>query len=295
MLAIVAGFVGVLLVMHPGIGTVHWAMLLALVATLGLRALQSRHALSRRLRPAGGDADLYAARRASWCWRRSPSPSGIWPADAWPWLLLASLGFWGGLGHWLLILAHRSAPAAGAGAVHLSRADLDVGAGLPRVRRRADAGGRCAAPPSSSCRASISWRASASMLGDAKRPARLRHRLAVIQARRHGAALGRPSRPGWPSLLRMTPGPRTTSLLGSRVAAATSSAKARSARRNRLARAGHQLLIELDIGVAQQHGAERLARLHQMMQISALVLRGGTGALRIERRWRRRHSGRCAD
>ena len=35
MLAIVAGFLGVLLVMHPGIGTVHWAMLLALVATLG--------------------------------------------------------------------------------------------------------------------------------------------------------------------------------------------------------------------------------------------------------------------
>ena len=48
MLAIVAGFVGVLLVMHPGIGTVHWAMLIALVATLRLRALQPRHALSRR-------------------------------------------------------------------------------------------------------------------------------------------------------------------------------------------------------------------------------------------------------
>jgi drug/metabolite transporter (DMT)-like permease len=27
-------------------------------------------------------------------------------------LLLASLGFWGGLGHWLLILAHRIAPAS---------------------------------------------------------------------------------------------------------------------------------------------------------------------------------------
>jgi drug/metabolite transporter (DMT)-like permease len=26
--------------------------------------------------------------------------------------LFASLGFWGGLGHWLLILAHRSAPAS---------------------------------------------------------------------------------------------------------------------------------------------------------------------------------------
>jgi drug/metabolite transporter (DMT)-like permease len=35
MLAIAAGFAGVLLVMHPGIGTVHWAFLLALGATLG--------------------------------------------------------------------------------------------------------------------------------------------------------------------------------------------------------------------------------------------------------------------
>ena len=35
MLAIIAGFFGVLLVMHPGIGSVHWAMLIALVATLG--------------------------------------------------------------------------------------------------------------------------------------------------------------------------------------------------------------------------------------------------------------------
>ena len=30
-----AGFLGVLLVMHPGFGTVHWAMLLVLVATFG--------------------------------------------------------------------------------------------------------------------------------------------------------------------------------------------------------------------------------------------------------------------
>jgi drug/metabolite transporter (DMT)-like permease len=34
-----------------------------------------------------------------------------WPQDALVWLLFASLGFWGGLGHWLLILAHRHAPA----------------------------------------------------------------------------------------------------------------------------------------------------------------------------------------
>jgi len=35
MLAVVAGFLGVLLVIHPGFGTLHWAMLLALVATFG--------------------------------------------------------------------------------------------------------------------------------------------------------------------------------------------------------------------------------------------------------------------
>ena len=35
MVAIIAGFLGVLLVMHPGIGTLHWAMLMALVATFG--------------------------------------------------------------------------------------------------------------------------------------------------------------------------------------------------------------------------------------------------------------------
>ena len=77
MLAIVAGFIGVLLVMHPGIGTVHWAMLLALRRDLRLCALQPRHALSRRLRSARGDADLYAARRGA-------DPRAVRPG-AWHW------------------------------------------------------------------------------------------------------------------------------------------------------------------------------------------------------------------
>jgi drug/metabolite transporter (DMT)-like permease len=33
------------------------------------------------------------------------------PDQWWVWLLFASLGFWGGLGHWIIILAHRLAPA----------------------------------------------------------------------------------------------------------------------------------------------------------------------------------------
>jgi drug/metabolite transporter (DMT)-like permease len=110
MLAIVTGFFGVLLVMHPGIGTVHWAMLLALVATLGYAFynLATRYLaafdppeVTQTYTPLAGVLILAPFALSVW----------HWPESAGQWLLLASLGFWGGLGHWLLILAHRSAPA----------------------------------------------------------------------------------------------------------------------------------------------------------------------------------------
>jgi drug/metabolite transporter (DMT)-like permease len=111
LLAIVAGFVGVLLVMHPGIGTVHWAMLIALVATIGyaLYNLATRYLaafdppeVTQTYTPLAGVLILAPFALSAW----------HWPESAGQWLLLASLGFWGGLGHWLLILAHRGAPAA---------------------------------------------------------------------------------------------------------------------------------------------------------------------------------------
>ncbi len=110
MLAIVAGFFGVLLVMHPGIGTVHWAMLLALIATFGyaLYNLATRYlaafdppSVTQTYTPLAGVLILAPFALGAW----------DWPEDIGQWVLLASLGFWGGLGHWLLILAHRSAPA----------------------------------------------------------------------------------------------------------------------------------------------------------------------------------------
>ena len=110
MLAILAGFLGVLVVMHPGIGTVHWAMLLALVATFGYSFynLATRYLaafdppeVTQTYTPLAGVLILAPFALNVWHW-----PDGVGQ-----WLLLASLGFWGGLGHWLLILAHRSAPA----------------------------------------------------------------------------------------------------------------------------------------------------------------------------------------
>ena len=110
MLAIIVGFFGVLIVMHPGIGTVHWAMLLALVATFGyaLYNLATRYlaafdpaSVTQTYTPLAGVLILAPFAFTAW---HSPTSLGQW-------LLLASLGFWGGLGHWLLILAHRAAPA----------------------------------------------------------------------------------------------------------------------------------------------------------------------------------------
>jgi drug/metabolite transporter (DMT)-like permease len=110
MLAIIAGFFGVLLVMHPGICSVHWAMLIALVATLGYAVynIATRYlaafdpaTVTQTYTPLAGVIVLAAPALAAW----------QWPTDGFQTLLLASLGFWGGLGHWFLILAHREAPA----------------------------------------------------------------------------------------------------------------------------------------------------------------------------------------
>jgi drug/metabolite transporter (DMT)-like permease len=109
--AIIAGFIGVLLVMHPGFGTLHWAMLISLVATFGyaLYNLSTRYLaafdppeVTQTYTPLAGAVVLMPFALSAWQWPQSP---GVW-------VLFASLGFWGGLGHWLLILAHRHAPAS---------------------------------------------------------------------------------------------------------------------------------------------------------------------------------------
>ncbi len=111
MLAIVAGFAGVLVVMHPGLGEVHWAMLLVLAATVGyaLYNVATRYlaafdppAVTQTYTPLVGVLVM------------TPFGLAVWqsPEEWWMWVLFATLGFWGGLGHWFLILAHRMAPAA---------------------------------------------------------------------------------------------------------------------------------------------------------------------------------------
>jgi len=109
-LAICTGFIGVLFVVRPGFGGVHWAIMFSFAAV----TLYALYNIATR----------FLARHDTWRTTMvySPlagvlgmAPFGIaawqWPESALVWLLLLSLGVWGGAGHWLLILAHRHTPS----------------------------------------------------------------------------------------------------------------------------------------------------------------------------------------
>lgn len=108
--AIIAGFVGVLVIVRPGSADFHPAMLLSLVnATLyAFFNLTTRHLAAYdppetiQYLPAVF-ASVLLAPFALAAWQ--------WPAGWLEWTLLVLLGVFGGLGHYLLALAHRYAPA----------------------------------------------------------------------------------------------------------------------------------------------------------------------------------------
>lgn len=111
LVAIMVGFCGILVVVRPGYTAFDPAMLVSGLAMLcyAIFMLLTRY-LSRFDPPevtifysmlAGG---LVMAPFAIAEW--------IWPADAFTWMLLLSMGLWGGLGHYIFILAYRHAPAS---------------------------------------------------------------------------------------------------------------------------------------------------------------------------------------
>ena len=110
LLAILSGFLGVLIVTRPGFGGIHWAVIYAFGAMVcyALYNIHTRYmAAHDSLRvtlfytPIAGT--LIAAPFAFAVWQ--------WPQDWLIWGLFALIGFTGALGHWLLILAFKYAPA----------------------------------------------------------------------------------------------------------------------------------------------------------------------------------------
>lgn len=111
MAAIVVGFVGVLVITRPGIGGMHPA---ALFSVAGVCCYALYNLLTRKL------AGIDSSQTTMW-WSglaglalMTPTLPFVWTPPGSPaiWGLLVLVGLAGTLGHWLLILAHKRAPAA---------------------------------------------------------------------------------------------------------------------------------------------------------------------------------------
>lgn len=110
MMAVMVGFSGVLLVLRPGFGGIHWAASFSFLATLSyaLYSIATRYLarydttmVTQVYSPLAGLVAMTPLALSAW----------VWPQSWTTWALMISLGLWGGIGHFLLILAHRRAPA----------------------------------------------------------------------------------------------------------------------------------------------------------------------------------------
>lgn len=111
MIAILTGFLGILIVVRPGIADVHPAIL----ASLASMTFYSLFMITTR-KLSGIDPPMTTL----FCSMIVGTVGGaffalpvwVWPTDIWQWLQLASLGALGGLGHYILIFAYQHAPAS---------------------------------------------------------------------------------------------------------------------------------------------------------------------------------------
>ena len=110
-IAMLVGFLGILIVARPWTGHLHWAVLLALGAALCgalyailTRRLAGRDSTNTQQFYVGFVAMLGVAPLAFAAW--------TWPVDTASWLAFGLIGFFGWGGHQLLTIAHRYAPAS---------------------------------------------------------------------------------------------------------------------------------------------------------------------------------------
>jgi drug/metabolite transporter (DMT)-like permease len=107
-LAIMVGFVGVLVVIRPGFGMMHWGMLLS----LGSAGCGSIYATLTRIvsRDDSAGTSLAYAGLAGFVGLSLVMPFVWQPVSSHVWMLFFALGISGGLGHYLMIKAFGAAP-----------------------------------------------------------------------------------------------------------------------------------------------------------------------------------------
>ena len=110
-IAIAVGFAGIVVAIRPGAGQVHPAVLLSLAGMLCYAVFSL---VTRFLAPFDrAEVTLfYSLLAGSIVMAPFALLEWVWPAGPLAWALLISMGFYGGLGPYLFILAHRHAPAS---------------------------------------------------------------------------------------------------------------------------------------------------------------------------------------
>jgi drug/metabolite transporter (DMT)-like permease len=110
-IAIAIGFAGILVALRPGFTSVHYAFGFSLAGMLSYAAFS----LVTRYLAAYDTAEVtlfYSLLAGSIVMAPFAIVDWQWPQDGFVWFLMMSMGFYGGLGHYLFILAHRHAPAS---------------------------------------------------------------------------------------------------------------------------------------------------------------------------------------
>ena len=111
LVAILVGFSGILVVVRPGAATFEPALIFSFGSMLAYATFML---LTRYL--ASHDPPevtlFYSLLAGTYFLAPLAIVDWVWPDEAFIWLLLASMGLWGGLGHYIFILAYRRAPAS---------------------------------------------------------------------------------------------------------------------------------------------------------------------------------------
>jgi drug/metabolite transporter (DMT)-like permease len=110
-IAILIGFVGALIAIRPGFATVHPAVLWA----FGTMLCMAFFGIVTRYLAAFDRSEVtlfYSLLAGTLLVAPFALADWVWPADGLAWLLLISMGLYGGLGHYAFIVAHRYAPAS---------------------------------------------------------------------------------------------------------------------------------------------------------------------------------------
>lgn len=108
-LAVILGFIGVLIIIRPGTSGFHWAMLASLGCAMcgALYQIGTRHVGHKD--PA--ITSLFYVSAAGSVIATPLNLAGWQMPHGWEWFALAAMGFFGSVGHFFLIEAHRRAPA----------------------------------------------------------------------------------------------------------------------------------------------------------------------------------------